>query len=202
MWGPLKDTGKKEFCVRRQAEKQQPVYRLILLCAPNLVAASCEDPPLLSTSFFLLSVCPQPSSPSSPPLKTPCLAFIAAVSCMGAFPEQKQICLVRHHFLSPGPLSSFYRVWKLNREASERGGMLSLSCLCFLTLCFASHLLCIACRFLRSLWHTLNIIVTRAVFIVVQFLKDFLASFWFSSEWVNCIYSGMEPRVLHSWTLL
>lgn len=44
MWGPLKDTGKEGFSVRRQAEKQQPVYRLILFCVPNLVVASCKAP--------------------------------------------------------------------------------------------------------------------------------------------------------------
>lgn len=94
MWGPLKDTGKEGFSVRRQAEKQQPVYRLILLCAPNFVAASCEAPPL---SFSSVS-----AQPHRPPLPNPvlCFTFLAAASCMGAFLEQKQICLVRRHFLS------------------------------------------------------------------------------------------------------
>ncbi len=135
MWGPLKDTGKEGFSVSRQAEKQQPVYRLILLCAPNLVAASCEALPL---SF---------SSVSAPPS---CLTFLAAASCMGAFLEQKQICLVLRHFLSLDPCL-FYHVWKLNREAIVRRRMLSLSCLCFVTLCFAAYLLCVICPFLYSL---------------------------------------------------
>lgn len=131
MWGPLKDTGKEGFSVRRQAEKQQPVYRLILLCAPNLVAASCEAPPL-----------------SCPP--SPRLTFLAAASCMGTFLEQKQICLVLCHFLSPDPCP-FYHVWKLNRESIVRKRMFSLFCLCFVTLCFASYLLCIFCPFSHSL---------------------------------------------------
>lgn len=154
MWGPLKDTGKEGFTVRRQAEKQQPVYRLILLCVPNLVAASCEVPPL---SF---------SSLSAPP----CLTFLAAASCMGAFPEQKQICLVRCHFLSLDPCL-FYHVWKLNREPIVRKRMF---CLCFVTLCFASHLLCIVCSFLCFLAKTQ---FNGDIFNFVQFLKDFLACF-------------------------
>lgn len=70
MWGPLKDTVKEGFSVRRQAEKQQTVYRLILLCAPKLGAASCKDPP--PSLFFLCA---------SPHLTF--LAFLAAVSGMG-----------------------------------------------------------------------------------------------------------------------
>lgn len=135
MWGPLKDTGKEGFSVSRQAEKQQPVYRLILLCAPNLVAASCEAPSLL----FLSPQCLHPPTP-------PCLTFLAAASCMGAFLEQKQICLVLRHFLSLDPCL-FYHVWKLNREAIVVRRMFSLFCLCFVTLCFASYLLCVVCPF-------------------------------------------------------
>lgn len=54
MWGPLKDTVKEGFSVRRQAEKQQTVYRLILLCAPKLVAASCKGPPTISRPTLCL----------------------------------------------------------------------------------------------------------------------------------------------------
>lgn len=191
MWGPLKDTGKEGFSVRRQAEKQQPVYRLILLCAPNLVAASYEAPPL---SFSSVSA---PHTP--PPSHPPCLTFLAATSCMGAFPEQKQICLVHCHFLSLDPCLFFImsESWTEGLWWEEECSHSSVYVLVHSALhrtCFVSPVP------FTILWQTFNIMVTRDIFSLVQFLKDFLACFWGSFEWV--IYSGMEPRVIHSSSLM
>ena len=116
-----------------------------------------------SNSLFIASSCFVLQTSSQHPVKLPlflspqclppplCLTFLAAASCMGAFPEQKQICLVRRHFLSLDPCLFFYHIWKLNREPIVRRRMFSLFCLCFVTLCFASQLLCIACSFLYFL---------------------------------------------------
>ena len=136
--------------MRRQAEKQQPVYRLILLCAPNLVAASCEAP----SSLLSLSLC---------------LTFLAAVSCMEAFPEQKQICLVLRHFLSLDPCLFVYHA---QRGCSEKKNVLALLFVfCYTLLCFRSPVL------FSTLWQTLNIRVTRGIFSPFLILRDFLACF-------------------------
>lgn len=70
MWGPGKDFVKEGFSVSRQAEQQQPVYHLILLCVPKLVAASCKAP---LRSF-----------PSAPTLHV-FLTFLAGVTNMEVF---------------------------------------------------------------------------------------------------------------------
>ncbi len=184
MWGPLKDTGKEGFSVRRQAEKQQPVYRLILLCAPNPRRSILWSSP----SFFLLGVWPPP----------PCLTFLAVTSCMGAFHEQKQICLVLRHLLSQNPCLFFLSCLKAEQRGySEKKNVLSLQFMfCYTLLCI---LLALYCLSFSLPWQTLNIIVTSTgtFFKFVQVLKDFLACFRASSQWVNCIYSGMEPRARH-----
>lgn len=131
--------------MRRQAEKQQPVYRLILLCAPNLDAASCEAPP---RSFSSVSA---PHTPHPAPL---CLTFLAAESCMGAFPEQKQICLVLRHFLSLDPCLFFFFQSCLKaaqRGYSEKRNVLTLLFMFCYTLLCISLALCVACPFLSSL---------------------------------------------------
>lgn len=83
MWGPLKRTRRKRgFRVRRQAEKQQTVYRLILLCAQELVVVSCKAPHPNPLSYRLTF-----------------LEFLA--SNVGIFLQQELICLVPH---PPPPL--------------------------------------------------------------------------------------------------
>lgn len=134
MWGPLKDAGKGGFSARRQAEKQQPVYRLILLCVPILTAASSETPPSLYSPL--------------PPIN-PHLTFLAAVSCMGAFPEQKQICLVRRHFHSLDPRVFLSCLKAEQRSYSGRKNVLTLLFM-FCYTHFASPLLCRACSFLLA----------------------------------------------------
>lgn len=86
-----KDPEKEGFRVRRQAEKQQTVYRLIPLCAQELVVASCKGPP----PNFLS---PRASNPS-PPLRLTFLEFLAAASNVGIFLQQELICLVLHLLL-------------------------------------------------------------------------------------------------------
>lgn len=114
MWGPLKDTGKEGFSVRRQAEKQQPVYRLTLLCAANLAAASCEASP----SFFLLSA---PRPPSSPP-------HISCSSVMhGGIPWTETDLFSSPSFSFAGPLSFFLSCLKAEQRGySEKKNALTL----------------------------------------------------------------------------
>lgn len=128
MWGPLKDTGKEGFSVRRQAEKQQPVYRLILLCAPNFVAASCEAPPL---SFS--SVSAQPHRPPSLPTRFSASHFLRQRHAWGHSLNRNRFvwfAVIFFHWTSV----FLYHVWKLNSEAIVKRRMSSLFGLCFVTL--------------------------------------------------------------------
>lgn len=133
MWGPLKDTVKEGFSVRRQAEKQQTVYRLILFCAPKLVAASCKAPP----SFFLLCA-PQPPPPPPP--------HISCISCSsvrhGGIPRTETDL-----FSSP---SSFFT------------GLMNVLTLLF-TFCYTLLCIFVLPVPFSTLWQTLNIIVTRDI---------------------------------------
>ena len=141
--------------------------------------------------LFLSPRCARPPPPPPPP--PPRLAFLAAASCMGAFLEQKQICLVPRHFLSPDPCL-FYHVWK-QEQRGYSGEKNVLTPLPHVLLHSALH----RPSLFSTRWQTLNVIVTRDIFSLVQLLKDFLACFWGSSQRVNCICSGLEPRNTHSW---
>lgn len=143
MWGPLKDTGRKGGiqCAQASGKATACLSPHPALCTKARRGILWSAPTLFLSSLFLSPRCRPPLPPR------PRLTFLAAASCMGAFPEQEQICLVCCHFLSldPIPPPFFYHVWKLNREAIVGRRMFSLFCLCFVTLCFASYLLCIAC---------------------------------------------------------
>lgn len=138
MWGPLKDSGKEGFSVRRQAEKQQPVYRLILLCAPNFVAASCEAPPL---SFSSVCTTPPPPSPFS------ASHYLQQRHAWGHSLNRNRFvwfAVIFFHWTSV----FFYHVWKLNRESVMKRRMLFglyfVTLLCVLLALYRLSLFCLA----------------------------------------------------------
>ena len=142
--------------------------------------------------LFLSPRCawPLPSSSSSSPSP-----HISCSSVMhGGIPWTETDLFSSPSFSFTGPLSFFYHVWK--QEQRGYSGEKNV-------LTPPPHVLLHSALHRPSLfstrWQTLNIIVTRDIFSLVQLLKDFLACFWGSSQRVNCICSGLEPRNTHSW---